>query len=238
MNELEQVDRFFAGNMSARERQVFEEELSRNKALASAAAFYVQAKEAARREVLTEKRKQWERPAEKTPGLRTLSIYASGIAAVLALLIGIGWWVFRTSEPNRKELASAYVTESLSTLQASMGNGTDTLQQGIGRYNEGRYREAKVLFDQWLVGHAADSEALKLAGIASLKLGDYDEAVRRFETLGRQPGLYANPGPFYEAVARLRRQRKEDDAEAEKLLKRVVAEDLPGKAEAEKWLGN
>lgn len=237
MNELEQVDRFFAGDMSAEEKQAFEQELARNTGLASAAAFYLQTREAARREILAEKRKQWERPEENIPSRRTLSIYVASAAAVIALLLGIGWWVLRPAVPERSELASAYIADHLATLQTRMGGTPDTLQLGIGQYNEGHYEEAKKLFQQWLVHHAADSEALKLAGITSLKLGDYDDAIRLFRRLGNQPGLYANPGPFYEAIARLRRHRPEDETEAEKLLKRVVAEELPGKAEAARWLG-
>lgn len=234
MNELEQVDRFFQGEMPETERRQFAEALKTNPELASAAAFYLQARQAARLEVLAEKRKQWEGQSPRPIAQRSWLGYAAGLAAVLLVVLGL--WFWRMQEPSRRELADAYVSQELQTLGTAMSGRSDTLQQGIGLYNQGKLPQAAQLFDAWLVQHATDSDAQRLAGLTALRLKQYDQAINHFQQLSRRTDLYANPGPFYEALARIQRNRPEDAEAVQQLLKRVVQEGLPGKAEAVEWM--
>jgi len=75
----------------------------------------------------------------------------------------------------------------------------------------------------------------KMAGIVSLRLGDYDKAIDHFTRLEKLT-FYSNPGKFYHAIALIKRNSSGDIEIAKQLLKQVVERDLEGKETAQKWL--
>ncbi|MFT4031180.1 MAG: hypothetical protein QM669_02055 [Siphonobacter sp.] len=231
MNELEQVERFFQGEMSEAERQNFENAIISDEALASAAAFYLQTRQAARLEVIASK--QWN--TQPIPLKTNWARYSAGIAATILLLAGT-WFFWFKPNTDRSVLANQYIQDHFVTLNATMGSSENTLQQGISLYNQGKITEAQKFFNTWIQVHPADTEAQQLAGITALRLRQYDEAVKHFQALSRRTDLYANSGPFYEAIARLQRQQPGDEAAAQKLLEWVVAEKLPGNEQARHWI--
>ncbi|MDR6193827.1 tetratricopeptide repeat protein [Siphonobacter sp. SORGH_AS_0500] len=233
MNELEQIERFFQGEMSATEQASFEKQIQENPQLASAAAFYWQAHQAARLEVLAEKRKQWEKAPAVKPLRKPRFSIAAGIAAVV--LLAILWLVWNRSQPNLTERVMAYSNTNFQQLSLTMGNATDSLQEGIILYNQGKFPQAEQIFEVQLTHAPKDARALKFAGITAMRLKNYDKAIQYFQQLS-QTDLYENPGPFYEALARIQRNQADDQAKAQQLLKRVVQENLPGKTQATEWL--
>lgn len=233
MNDLEQIERFFQGQMSAAEQASFEKQIQQNPDLASAAAFYWQAHQAARLEVLTEKLKQWEKPTPIKPLRKPGISIAAGIAVVA--LLALLWLVWYRSQPSLTEGVMAYTNANFRQLSQTMGNDTDALQQGVALYNQGKIKQAEQVFEARLTHAPKDTEALKFAGIAAMRLKKYDEAIRYFQQLS-QTDIYENPGPFYEALARVQRNRSDDQATAQELLKRVVQENLPGKTQAAEWM--
>ncbi len=81
-----------------------------------------------------------------------------------------------------------------------------------------------------------DAETVKLAGIVSLRMENYDQALGYFEWLAEQKGYYDNPGEFYQALTLMKRNLPGDEQKAKILLQDVVEKNLSGKEEAQKWL--
>ncbi len=233
MNDLEQIERFFQGAMSSTEQASFEEQIQQNPELASAAAFYWQAHQAARLEVLAEKRKQWEKTTPVKPLRKPGLSIAAGVAAVA--LLAVIWLFWNRNHASLNDEVLAYSTRNFRQLSLTMGNSTGSLQEGITLYNQGKIKQAEQVFEARLTHAPQDTEALKFAGIAAMRLKKYDEAIRHFQHLSNT-GLYENPGPFYEALARIQRNQADDRTLAQQLLKRVVQENLPGKTQAAEWL--
>ena len=117
-----------------------------------------------------------------------------------------------------------------------MGNREDSLQKGLRLYNDGMHREAMNLFESLVRMDTTFIDAKKYAGIAALRLEEYENALHYFSLLASDTQLYANPGKFYQALTLLKRNRPGDKEAARQLLQAVVNEDLERSKEAEDWL--
>ncbi|MCE6991016.1 M48 family metallopeptidase [Dyadobacter sp. CY323] len=168
--------------------------------------------------------------------IKTLNAWYAVAAAVILIALGLVWYPLRKTEPGLREFAMNYAMDHFTTLRDEFGDGSDSIQLAITKYHYGQYATTTNICKSILERDPAHAEAKKIAGVVSLKLLDYDQAVDYFKKLGSQKGLYANPGKFYEAVALLQRNGPGDAENAEKLLKDVVDHDLVGKKDAEVWL--
>ncbi len=223
------IDDYFANRLTADERHQFEATLRTNEDLAQAVAFYVAAKQTLRQEANEQRRAElMARPVGQT---RQPWPYAIAAAACLALLLGIGW-VLWTPTITPPQLADAYIEQYLTHPSVTMSATTDSLQEGLSFIEKGQLVEA----DQWLTSllqrQPTNSEALKWAGIVALRQGNYDNAIRQFQTLSRRTELYANPGLFLEAITRMKRNLPDDKDAAKTLLQTVVTQNLEGAEEA------
>lgn len=241
MNEFDDIDDYLEGRMPADARQAFEARLGTDITLAERLAFFLQAQHTARQAALLERHAEWQglrRPEAAAPRTRTIRIaYASIASAAAVLLLLLGWWSLYRQAESPERFADTYVQENFSgNLSLLMSGQADSLQTALSLANQGKNKEALALLDA-LVRRDPTSEAAKnYAGIVAFRLGNYDQAVAYFHALGQQPGLYSNPGAFYEAVVRLKRGQPGDKAAARTLLETVVRENLEGKEEAVKWL--
>ncbi|QJW89548.1 hypothetical protein HNV11_09230 [Spirosoma taeanense] len=168
-------------------------------------------------------------------------------AASIVLLLGLGWY-FLLPEPNTgppmadatpagSQLADQYMAQNFMNLPVTMGGDeADSLQRGIELFNQGWVPQAGEVFQAILRRQPNNDSALKYAGIVALRRADYDQAIDLFHRLSQQKGLFANPGTFYEAIARIKRGRPIDKTKAKELLNEVIAKNLDGKKEAERML--
>lgn len=248
MNELERVDNYMNGLLPPDERRQFEEAIHTDSELAEALAFYLSSREAARQEARQQRKAELDARRHRTnPGgqeggavrpLLTRPLrrwtYAAA-AASLALLVGLGWYFQNRSLPDT-EIADAYISQNLTQIPPSMDAAGDSLQLGLRYFNEGKLTEAGVVFEGLLQRNPNATDALKFAGLVSLRTGRYDKAIEQFHQLGQRTDLYANPGAFYEALARLRRSGPGDKAIARNLLQTVVDDKLEGADDARKML--
>ena len=112
------------------------------------------------------------------------------------------------------------------------------MQTALRLYNDGKSEEALKYFESMLVRDTSFVDGKKYAGIVSLKLKKYDEAILYFSQLANYQ-LYANPGKFYHALTLLKRNQAGDNQQAKVLLEQVVKNDLEGSKDAkvilEKW---
>lgn len=228
------IDDYFSQRLAPDARKTFENQLRTDPETAEAVAFYLSARQVAR-QTGTEQRKA--ELLHRSPHLarRAPWPYALAAAACLVLLLGIGW-VLWFQKPAASELADDYINRNLTQLSVTMGVGSDSLQRSLAYINQGQLRQA----DQWLSDilnrEPNQADALKWAGVVSLRRGQYDLAIRRFNQLSRQTNLYANPGFFYEALARLKRNGPNDKKAAVELLQTVVNQNLDGSVEARQLL--
>jgi tetratricopeptide (TPR) repeat protein len=239
MNDLELIENYVNGQLSADERARFETALRTDPAVADALAFYVLAKQAAKNEARAERLAELD-ALRRQPAKGLLSVPMQWAAAAsVVLVIGLGWYFLRDSTSgggNATELADAYVTENFNQLSTTMGGEADSLKTGVGLFNENKLTEAEAIFESVLERQPTNDRALKYTGIVALRQGNYDEAIDRFHRLSERTDLFSNPGAFYEALARIKRSGPMDKSQAKKLLEEVINKNLEGKGEAEKLL--
>ncbi|GAB3338577.1 hypothetical protein GCM10027299_50800 [Larkinella ripae] len=226
MNDLEHIEDYFAGRLPSPNRARFETRLQDDPAFAKTVAFYLLARQVARAEA---QRRIKPLPVRRTPAWRVVALAAS-----LAVIIGLSLYVRIWEKPTTVgDLADQYVTEQVSQLPINLDGQTDSLKIGASYFNHGAFKKAEAVFEAILQWTPAHPEALKFAGLVSLRLQNYDQAINHFHQLGRQTDLYANPGFYLEALARLKRGQPMDKNRAKKLLLTVIQHNLDGKAEAE-----
>ena len=164
--------------------------------------------------------------------MRTLIPYSTAAAACLLIFIG---WLYFFSNPSPQHLAEGYINDNLYTLSVTMGT-QDSLQLGIEAYNRQDYLTAEKIFLSLSQKNDQTVEAIKYLGIVYLMTGAYDKAIEKFEALSAYPNLYANAGPFYKAIALMKRSVGNDQEEAKQILRQVIEQQLPGHKEALHWI--
>ena len=246
--ELETIENYLTGQLSADETARFETALRTDPDVADALSFYVLAKHTAKVDAHARRKAELDalrrnaapQPMADLPTpTRVRPLWSAPMrwaaAASVVLLLGLGGYFLRgtTNSPDANQLADAYITRNYDQLSTNMGGGpVDSLTQGIGLYNDRKFAEAEVVFQDLLTQHPDNDRALKFAGIVALRQQKYDVAINRFHRLSQRTDLFSNPGTFLEAIALLQRNRPIDKEQAKKLLEEVINKNLDGKSDA------
>ena len=243
MTELEYIERYFLGNLSAGEKEIFEKRCEDDPDFAREVSLYITMRAGIKQALIDEKKAEFSklyqtRDSKPMPVLRPWSsgVMWSAVAAAASLLIFLSWMLFLKSD-SPKELAEGYVKEDLASLSATMSEGSDSLQQGIAAYNEKDYNKAERIFRALSKEKKYTVEATKDLGLTFLVRQQYDDALEQFDALKDNDSLYANPGPFYKAVTLMQRSGPGDEEAAKLILQDVVKKQLPGHKVASGWLG-
>ena len=243
-NHTEYIDDYFTGNLNPEERKHFEKQMETDKNFAEQVAFYLAAKQALKEE-LAEEKKEWFRElasqnatiSEKTRSaqVRKMWVYRLAAAAVFVGIVFFSWSLFfQTSSTSPNLLADQYISSKLENLSITMG-AKDSMQEGLGYYNEKKYTAALQRFELIIKGDTSNYTAKQHAGECSLMLGNYDKALSYFQQLSTYT-LYANPAIFYQALTLMKRNQPGDKEEAKRLLKQVSDNNLAEKETADQWL--
>jgi tetratricopeptide (TPR) repeat protein len=241
MDSLEYIDAYFEGGFSPEEAGRFEQRIQKDPAFASDVAYYISTR-AALKEARSDERiarfseiyRQRPAPAKISPmGARG---WARALAAAVVLaVVALSWlFFFRQADPSR--VADRWIGENLAHLSVKM-SGTDSMQTGLGLYNSGRFPEALQQFGGILGRDTLNPVALLDAGIVSLRMGDYDQALDLFRKLALHTDPNLNPALFFEALTLMKRNRGGDTDLAKQILKRIVQQDLDKKKDAQELLG-
>ena len=240
-NDLETIENYLTGQLSADERIQFEATLRTDPAVADALAFYTLAKHTAKVDAHAQRKAELDALRRTPARLQWAAPMRWAAAASVVLLLGLGGYFLRNSvgSSDATQLADAYVTRNFDQLSTTMGGGgsTDSLAQGIDLYNNKKFTEAEAVFENLLTQQPGNARALKFAGIVAVRQKKYDQAINRFHRLSQRTDLYSNPGTFLEAIALLQRNRPLDKSQAKKLFKTVINKSLEGKSEAEQLVG-
>jgi len=235
----ERIERYFDAELTEAEKQQLEADFSANPDLVDDAAFYLQSKIAAKQAaygvLLKEKHGQWNGLEQEPPKRLAKGGWISIAAAVLLIVSSVFYFnnPFQSDLSNRAE---QYVATHLKELPLQLGDEEVSLQGAIQAYNQQQYEATITLADTYLAQRPADTEALKVLGLAHLQKGEYDQALDYFQQLSAQTALYSNPGKYYEALTYLLRKADGDEVQAKQLLQEVIAKDLEGKQDALKLL--
>jgi tetratricopeptide (TPR) repeat protein len=241
MEELDYIDAYFSGELPAEETARFDQRIKEDSGFAETVAFYLASRHLVREEVLAEKKKKFRQLYDgysadaRLLDARRKRVFwmAAASAAVFAGLVFGLFLLWKPSSPS--QLADKYIQEHFATLGVTLSSREDSLQDGLRLYNEGRLRDALTRFESMLRADSSNTQAIKYAGIVSLRLQNYDKAIGYFQLLSTHTGLYANPAKFYEAITLLKRNHPGDAATAKQLLQQVANDGLEGKQDAQEW---
>ena len=159
--------------------------------------------------------------------------YIASAAIIIGILAGVYLVV---QSPSPVKLADRYIKQNFQTLGVTMSGVQDSVQTALRFYNEGKLIQALEHFEAIIRSNPADFTSIKYAGIVLLQLEQYDKAIFYFNKLEQNPGLYANPGKFYHALALMKRNKPGDQTVANDLLQKVVELNLEGKETAQRWI--
>ena len=245
MDNNEYIDSYFREEHSAEATAAFDEKVKQDPAFAEAVAFYCSSLQVAKNQ-LTEDKKQHFRElyAQTGPSVsdepapvrslirwRTIITAAAIVAGLLA-----GLYLYRQPDASLQQVADRYIKEQLATVGVNMGaQEEDSIGRARQFYSENKLPEALVAFEAIARANATSDEAKKMAGIVSLRLGNYDKAINYFTQLEEQPILY-NPGKLYHALALIKRNQPGDTAAAKQLLLQVAEQQPAYQETAVKWL--
>jgi tetratricopeptide (TPR) repeat protein len=238
MSNLEYIEDYFKGTPTPDETTSFEERIQNDPSFAEEVAFYLSGQHAAAEMANDERRVRFRelnfnhrsaQPA-KVVSMRRVVIYA---AACLFLAAVVMSWLFFQPVSTEK-LANQYIDSQLTTLSVSMGT-QDNMQEGLDQYNAGKLEESLKTFESIYKNDNTKDLAERYAGIAALRLQQFDKAISYFEDLSTK-NLYSNPGKFYVALTLMKRNQAPDKERAHMFLKEVVDQNLEGKEIAEQWL--
>jgi hypothetical protein len=239
MDNMEYIESYFKGNNTSEQKLQFEDKILNDAGFAKEVAFYISATGVISQALNEDKKQRFREIYEGNkviamkPRVRTLWKYMAAASVIIAAFLLT--WFFSVNRSSPHQLADKYVQQNFKTLNVKMGND-DSLQVGISLFNSGKLDEASSVFETLENNDTSNSEAIKYAGIVSLRLGNYGKAVKYFSLLEADTALYSNPGKFYKAITLLERNREGDKETAKQLLQEVVDRDLEGKNEAEKWI--
>ena len=240
-NEFDHIDKYFAEELTPGERSAFERRLDSDPAFAEEVAFYLSARSAAREASQEEAKARMKAmyagmDKEEVPSGSAMRWLKPVLSVAAVFVVGLVTWFFFLRSPDASELADGYVKDHFMRVGVEMGAGEDPMQKAKERFNQGSLEESGRLFEEILGRDATDPEALKMAGIVSLRLGKYDQALGYFRKLSTQSGLHGNPGPLYEAVTLMKRKGPGDIAEAKRILEAIVSQGREGATLAKTWL--
>jgi tetratricopeptide (TPR) repeat protein len=223
--DLIHIDNYFQQKLSENDKISIEKRISEESDFAETVAFYANTKALAREKALAERHNEWQNRPKPT---MKISRIATGMAAMLVLVLG--FWFFTKDTDTLSEKANKYIETNLTQLPQTMGTTQDSLQMGIGLYNNKKYTEATAIFEKLI---EKTPKAIEYLGLSAMQSKQYDVAELYFEKLANNTDLLDNKGKFYLGLNYL---KQGDESRGKQALQEVIDENLGGKTEVEKIL--
>jgi tetratricopeptide (TPR) repeat protein len=241
MPDFAYIERFFKGELNAEELKEFEHKIKNDPVFAEEVAFYSSVMHLYKKQLAEERKERFrklyeerkaQRKQERPALVRRLWPYAA--AAVMAgLIFGVYMYL---RPPSLQNQANQFIKKNFEIqMGVQMTGKEDSLDAAIQSYNEGKLPKALQQFEKLIQSDSTASSPKRMAGIVSLRLGNYDKAIEYFtqlENLQRS----SNPGKLYHALALIKRGRTGDKETVRQLLKQVMDNNLDGKETAQKWM--
>ena len=262
MENSEYIDNYFSGTPDPVQVRSFENRIESDPVFAEEVAYYLSVHTLTREVSQSIKKQQfreiYQKSLKESPSIpvsgKPISIYSARSTpvrnlplrkliyymAAAAVVAGISFGIYiNVQRVSPQELAVRFERDHLTTLPVTMSGHSDSEQTGLRLYNDGKLQEAQLQFEQIIERDSSYYPAIKYAGLACLRLKNYDRAIYYFKKLEAHTELYSNPAIFYQAVTLMERNHPGDNASAKQLLQQVVEKDLDEKDAAqimlEKW---
>ena len=236
-DKLEYIDDFFKGELDAEQRGLFEKRVMEDPDFADELAFYLSSVHTLRQGITKDRKDHFRTLFTNKSKSETRTIhlwpYMSAAAAIVLIIIGVIFF-YPNRSPN--DIAQSYIDKNLATLSVMMNSTEDSVQRGVRLYNENKFSEASQTFERILKNNPEEYKVMEYAGIVSLRLENYDNALTHFEQLSKATQLYANSGNFYKSLTLMKRNRPGDVQQAKALLTRIVNENSANEQAARELL--
>ena len=247
MDNTDYIESYFTNELVPDQAREFEKRIESDPVFADEVAFYLSALTVSKELAHDEKKEHFKTLYEENSirsqipvrnisakhPFRKLIYYMVAAAIVAGIVFGTDILI---SSASPQKLADRYEKEYLEKLGVTMSGRSDSLQDGLRLYNEGKPSEALIQFEKIIRSDSSNFTAKTYAGISALRLKEYDKALAWFEELETYSGLYANPALLYQALTLMERNQSGDEARVKQLLQRIVQNNLEGKQTAQKWL--
>ena len=240
MDNLDYIDQYFERQPSPEEVAQFEKRVQEDPVFADNVAYYLSTRMALKEMHAAEKEREFRELYSQMTGpakVRRMNtrIWLSSLAAAsLIAAIVLCWSLFNRSGRG-PQLADEYISQNLTSLSVKMGKG-DSMQTGLVYYNDRKYPEALVQFENMLRTDSTNVTALLNAGIVSLKMGNYDNALSFFKRLAIHTDPRLSPALFYQALTLMKRNHAGDTALAKQFLRQIVEQNGNKKEDAQQLL--
>lgn len=122
-----------------------------------------------------------------------------------AAVLGVGMiarWFMATNQPTPQQLYAIFAVHDFDFTE--MGANEELLAQSERLLKEKQYASALPIIDQYLTANPDDVKVKMAKGIALLETGKYSEAQRLFETVGRENMIMENEANWYLALSFLK----------------------------------
>jgi tetratricopeptide (TPR) repeat protein len=239
MENTEYIESYFNNELPAGEKIQFEEKIINDKDFAEEVAFYCSAKQIIKNELNAEKKKRFKEIYQQKNifnqsigVVRRIWTFSATAAAIIAIAFG---WYFFAKPASTQQLADEYIQQHFEKLDIAMSSKQDSVQIGLNLFNDGKLQEALQQFKKIITADAASFDAKKYAGIVSLKLKNYNEALAYFSQI-ENDSLFSNPAKMYEAITLMKRNNAGDKEQAKELLRQIIQNNLDEKETAAEWL--
>lgn len=238
-DDLEYIDNYFSKALTQEENRQFEQRIIEDPDFAGEVAFYAAALQTALEDKKDRFRQLYHEltPEQKTPPAppRIKRLFPYLAAAAILMLLVMGWLLF-IQPGSPQKLAESYIGSHWQTLPLTMGAKESLIQTGLRYYNNQDIPAALQQFEKAYLSDSTDTKVIEYAGIAALRLQEYDKAITWFLMLEANTRLFVNSGKFDHALVLLRRNGPGDAATAKELLQQVVQNGLAGSEAAKDLL--
>lgn len=240
MADLIYIENYFKGEFTREENGEFEKKIKEDPVFAGEVAFYCSAMQVIKDQSIEEKKTRFRKlyeeskqlPPVKSLGIRKIWPYIAAAAVMTGVIFGL--YIYY-KPASLQQVADQYIKQQLQTeIGVKMAGSTDSLDAAIQLYNENKLQEALTQFEKIDQSGSNPEQSKRLAGVVSLRLGNYDKAINYFIQLENMD-LYSNPGKLLHALALIKRNRPGDKETAKQILTQVIEGDLEGKEYAKKW---
>ncbi|MEO6550634.1 MAG: hypothetical protein ABIN94_21695 [Ferruginibacter sp.] len=244
MENIEYIEGYFKSNPTEEEKKQFEQRVINERSFAEEVAFYISANGLVKEQLHGEKKQRFKEIYDNQKVIpfnrRPVNKFAKYLAAACVVgALTLLTWFLKGDKNSPQELANQYIQENWHTMSGTMSSSQDSLQAGLTLINAEKFDQALIIFETLAKNDPVNYAAKEYAGIAALRMQNYDTALAYFSQLEADTTLYNNPGKFNKALTLLKRNKAGDIATAKALLKQVseqAGQELEGKVKATDWL--
>ena len=230
MNDIEQIEKYLAGELNPEALQAFDLRLQTDKVFAETLAMYktidAEMNETADETALREKLSGFSQKyfaddgtAKVIPlnaGRKKWWLYAAAAAVFIAVLFIIKPWQDKAF--NNEQLYAQYAVPDELPAVVRGANNDSLLIRATTLYNQMKYPAALILLDSIVKLRPSEAQLQLALGICFVETGKYDSAIKRFDSLAVRESVYKYIALEWKALVWLKQNKTADCIAVLKLI--------------------